>query len=379
MARIWNRIPAVGPTNSGEFTFGADVTNDVQILAEGILWYAVASDGPPTISGLWLDETGTNILASVTDGAAAGNNEWVFVPFDEPYLVPIDSVSVPVVQMSDQYQYDTDAMPKTSPDGHVTATQGRFESGHVQFPTGTWAGWHGFDIQYSLVDETVSGELAGELPELGSTLAGAGTAAGVVAGVTPELADALEGGGTAAAVLGGLLADLAGALAGQGTGVVLLSGSLAELDGQLAGQIPIDGVVTGGLPEMVGPILGVVVGGVTRRLRALATTTVDVYAPAVGMPDEWSGGRGTETLAAGGVVASIIEQTRNVSDPRTGVPRVVRTVIGRVPDGTPVDERARVVDAEGRVYAVSAVRQVRNPVWTGDIVLDLVRTDQQAP
>jgi hypothetical protein len=251
---------------------------------------------------------------------------------------------------------------------------------------------------------TASGVLAGDLPAVTGTLAAVGTGAAVLAGNLPAIAGALTGDvevASAEGVLAGELPAVAGALAGVGTGLVLLSGSLPALDGQLVGTVvtgitgeldgdlpamigalaafsTVTGILAGSLPELVGPITGVVVGGVTRRLKALPTTTVDVYAPAV-VPDEWSGARGAEMLAAGGVVASIIEQAQNVNDPRTGTPRVVRTVTGRVPDGTPVAATSRVVDAEGRVYAVSAVRQVRNPEWIGDVVLNLIRTDQQAP
>jgi hypothetical protein len=251
---------------------------------------------------------------------------------------------------------------------------------------------------------TANGSAAGDLPALDGQLAGASLVASTVAGDLPALDGALTGVAEVASAAGALTGDLPaldGALAAAGTGVVLLSGNLPELDGQLVGTVVsgaagavvgdlpalggalagtgmASGVLAGSLPELIGPILGTVVGGVTRRLRAQPTTTVDIYAPAA-VPDEWSGARGSETLAAGGVIASIIEQTQNVNDPRTGTPRVVRTVTGRVPDGTPVEPTSRIVDGEGRTYAVSAVRQVRNPVWTGDIVLNLVRTDQQSP
>lgn len=95
--------------------------------------------------------------------------------------------------------------------------------------------------------------------------------------------------------------------------------------------------------------------------------------------DEWTG-LGTESVAASGVSASIIEQTRLVDDPVTGTPRVVRAVTGRVPDGTTVTRSHRVRDeVSSATYAVHSVRQHTNPFYTSDVTLDLVRTDSTDP
>lgn len=249
---------------------------------------------------------------------------------------------------------------------------------------------------------SAAGAVAGALPELDGQLAGVGSAAGAVAGDLPELAGALTGESDAVAgTVAGDLPELDGALAGASTGLALLSGNLPELtgtldgtvagvatgtvggdlpalDGQLAGAGSVAGVITGALPELVGPLVGIREGAVATRLRALQTTTLDIYAPAVA-PDEWSGARTDDSLVAGGVPASIIEQTRTKNDPRTGTPRIIREVTGRVPDGTEIAATSRVVDGEGRHYAVAAVRQPRNPLWTSDVILDLVRTDQLSP
>lgn len=156
MARIWDRVPDIGPTNSGDFTFGADIVADVPVTVEGLLWYAVTGTGPLTIDVSLLDATGVTVLASATNVLATGLNEWVYAPFTAAYLASAGTTYVAVVQMSNDYKYDlSGALPRTSPDGHVEAVQGRFESGHVQFPTGTWTGWHGFDVQYELTAATV--------------------------------------------------------------------------------------------------------------------------------------------------------------------------------------------------------------------------------
>lgn len=222
--------------------------------------------------------------------------------------------------------------------------------------------------------------VAGTLPELDGALAGAGTGAGTVASDLPALAGQLTGSGTGLVLLSGNLPELAGALAGTvaGTATGTVGGDLPALDGQLTGAGSVAGAIAGALPELVGPLVGIREGAVATRLRALQTTTLDIYAPAVA-PDEWSGARTDDSLVAGGVPASIIEQTRTRNDPRTGTPRIIREVTGRVPDGTEIAPTSRVVDGEGRHYAVAAVRQPRNPLWTSDVILDLVRTDQLSP
>jgi hypothetical protein len=229
---------------------------------------------------------------------------------------------------------------------------------------------------------TAAGTFAGDLPALDGALAGAGTATGVLAADLPALDGQLAGAGTASGVPAGDLPGLAGELTGTSDTppedvLGTLDGDLPALDGALAGAGSATGTFAGDLPELIGPLLGVREGGVSRPLRALKTTTVDIYMP-VTNPDEWSGDTGGYTLDVTGVPASVIEQDRVVNDPRTGTARVVRRVTGRVPDGTSIETTSKVVDAENRTYAVSSVRQVRNPLWTGDIVLELVRTDQLA-
>lgn len=155
MARIWDRVPGIGPVNSGDFTFGVDIVADVPITVRGALWYAVAGTGPATIDALLVDSTGATVLASVSNAPASGTDEWVSVPFTTPYAASAELTYVVVVQISDEYRYDTDVLPRTSPDGHVEAVQGRFEGGHAQFPGSTWSGWHGFDVEYELTADAV--------------------------------------------------------------------------------------------------------------------------------------------------------------------------------------------------------------------------------
>jgi hypothetical protein len=110
---------------------------------------------------------------------------------------------------------------------------------------------------------------------------------------------------------------------------------------------------------------------------ARATTTVTIYLP-TGEPDEWTGARSNDSLSASGVPASVIEQSRTVDDPQSGTPREVRSITGRLPAGTVVTRDARIVDAHGHTYSVHSVRQVTNPVFVNDVVVELTRNDALA-
>lgn len=111
-------------------------------------------------------------------------------------------------------------------------------------------------------------------------------------------------------------------------------------------------------------------------LVALQTTTVDIYTDTV---DEWDGATLSGVPSVSAIPASIIEQApRTVREPSSGRSTITRSHVGRVPDGTAVSSASRIVDAQGSTYAVISARQPRNPVWTGDVILDLVRNDSSA-
>jgi hypothetical protein len=145
----------------------------------------------------------------------------------------------------------------------------------------------------------------------------------------------------------------------------------------LAGGPTTDGALAATAPAATVDVTGTSDAATIGSLVAMPTTTVTIYAPT--SIDEWSGGRTGDAAVASGVPASIIEQARTVNDPRTGTARVIRHLTGRVPDGAPVDPNSRLVDARGRVYAVSSVRQLENPLWVGDVVLELTRLAQLSP
>lgn len=104
-----------------------------------------------------------------------------------------------------------------------------------------------------------------------------------------------------------------------------------------------------------------------------ATTTISVLG-GTGI-DEFGDPVDGTTVAASGVPASIIEQSKTVNDPASGTPRVVRSIIGRVPAGTPVTGDNRVRDERtGVTYVVDSTTQPSNPLWVQEIRLDLRET-----
>jgi hypothetical protein len=103
----------------------------------------------------------------------------------------------------------------------------------------------------------------------------------------------------------------------------------------------------------------------TTTVAILRGTTTDEYG------DEQPGG----TPVAQGVLASIQEVTRSVFDAATATPRIVRQVVGRVPQGTDVTTTDRIRDERtNTIFAVTAVYAAADLGWPSDIKLDLERT-----
>lgn len=110
---------------------------------------------------------------------------------------------------------------------------------------------------------------------------------------------------------------------------------------------------------------------------ALATTTVSILG---GTSEDAFGDEadGTTVLAAR-IPASLIESTRTASEPVSGIKRIVRTHVCRLPPGTAVDETNRIKDEQtNEVYIVVAVTRNANPVLTQPLRADLKRTGRAA-
>lgn len=109
-------------------------------------------------------------------------------------------------------------------------------------------------------------------------------------------------------------------------------------------------------------------------LVALPTHTSDIYNLSEPV-DDWDGTRSEESPIVD-VPCSIIEQERVVRKPQSGTRSVTRDAIGRFPDGTDIRQTSRIIDSESRIWSVVSTRQKRNPIWVGDMVVELLRTDQ---
>lgn len=107
---------------------------------------------------------------------------------------------------------------------------------------------------------------------------------------------------------------------------------------------------------------------------ATPNTTVSILRG--GVADDYTGEVENESVAASGVLASVMERSRQVFDPASGSPVIVRTTTARFPSGTDVTTSDRVRDERTNItYAVQSVRQIQSPVHTNDVTTELVRTN----
>lgn len=336
-------------SNAGAFTFGFAWSADIAITVDGLYWYQTGGDPPASVTARLYTNAGTELASGTNSSLSAG---WNFVAFSVPYAASSGTTYRAAMESTGTHGYDSPAgFPITDPTGHVTipSNGGRYDSGHV-FPTTSWDGLHGVDLSFIA---TVDGTLAVTAPAATASLSGDVTAQGALAATAPAG-----------------VAVLVGEIPVQG----VLTASAPPASVALTGDQPVQGVLTASAPAGVASLAGTNATVTLGRLLAMQTTTVTIYEPS--SIDEWSGERTADTLVASAVPASVIEQGRTVNDPKTRTARVVRQVTGRVPDGAPVTTDSRIVDGEGRTYAVRSVRQPRNPLWIGDVILELLRTDQ---
>lgn len=133
---------------------GFDFTSDASFQADGVWWYHPTSGTvPPTVRGQLYNTSTQALLADTgtvsTSGFASG---WNYIPFTSPYLTGAGGYTVNVYSTGSTY-YDADDLVSdiTAPAGHVTATEGRFRNDTSQgFPTSTWTGMHGVDLQFTM-------------------------------------------------------------------------------------------------------------------------------------------------------------------------------------------------------------------------------------
>lgn len=106
----------------------------------------------------------------------------------------------------------------------------------------------------------------------------------------------------------------------------------------------------------------------------LATTTVSILT-GVTADDGYGDTADNSTVSASGIPASIIEQTRQATGYRDGIPRVIRYVTGRLPAGTAVTEDNRILDENtGQTYIIDSIAKPAFNVGIGGLKLALTRT-----
>lgn len=107
----------------------------------------------------------------------------------------------------------------------------------------------------------------------------------------------------------------------------------------------------------------------TTKVSILGGTSEDAFG------DEKDG----TTVLQSGIPASLIESSREASQPVTGLPRIIRTHVCRLPPGTDVDEDNRIKDeTTSEIYIVVAVTKNSNPVLAQPLRADLKRTGRAA-
>lgn len=83
------------------------------------------------------------------------------------------------------------------------------------------------------------------------------------------------------------------------------------------------------------------------------------------------------TVAASGIPASIIEQTRFTQDPSSNTPRVIRYVTGRLYHGTDVRPGDQIRDErDSTVYMVDSVTTTQHGAILPEVRLELRRVSE---
>lgn len=109
----------------------------------------------------------------------------------------------------------------------------------------------------------------------------------------------------------------------------------------------------------------------------LATTTVSILGGSG--EDEFGDEIDGMTVLASGVPASLIESARTASEPVSGIKRIVRTHVCRLPPGTDIDEEKRIKDEQtNEIYIVVAATRNANPALAQPLRADLKRTGRAA-
>jgi len=104
----------------------------------------------------------------------------------------------------------------------------------------------------------------------------------------------------------------------------------------------------------------------------IATTTASILRGS--SVDTYGDSTDTNAVVATGIIASIRETSRLVTDPSTQEPRIVRLTQATLPSGTDVRDTDNIRDdTYGVTYQIQSVTQNRAPGFTPDLELELKR------
>lgn len=236
MTRIRPDFTPPSSNNSGPFAYGQEINVTTAVVAQGVWWYQPATGDVADVDAFMWDPaqaqlaTGALLAASITQGA------WNLVPFDTPEPLPVANGYRYSAEASGQAGFDAgdQGYPINSPDNTVVAVQGCFQGGGG-YPSSTWSGQHGVDLEYTAGGEPAAAALtaAGTLTAAARTIA-RGSASVQAAGtltVTGRGVARAQVSMTAVAlmtVLGRLVPRAAAQLAASGLLTVTLPGAVVE-------------------------------------------------------------------------------------------------------------------------------------------------------
>jgi hypothetical protein len=192
-----------------------------------------------------------------------------------------------------------------------------------------------------------SGTVAGTLPSLTGTMAGAvagGSITGTVQGNLPALTGSTAGAVSVTGAAAGTLPALTGSMAGSVRATGTIAGSLPALTGATAGTVTVTGAVSGSLPAVTGALSGAVgitgaIGDTLPGVTGSASGTVTISGSLAGQLPALTGGMsGTVGGGVTGVLTGTLPMLVGSAAGRVGVtavvdgtlPAVVGSLLGRI-------------------------------------------------
>jgi hypothetical protein len=149
------------------------------VTALGVWWFQPATGVVTDVDGFLYDSAETELASGTLALASIVQDAWNLVTFDTPAALSIDTGYRFAAEAAGQTGFDSSdqGYPIASPDAALSATSGAFLEGGG-FPSSTWTGQHGADLEYEEASEEASGDAAFTL-SLAVATTGARDSAGV--------------------------------------------------------------------------------------------------------------------------------------------------------------------------------------------------------